>query len=40
MINMGGSLIAPLLALVALSKSSDAFYLPGVNPQSFKEGDV
>jgi transmembrane 9 superfamily protein 2/4 len=38
---MGGSLTSTLLAVVALSSSSsDAFYLPGVNPQSFSDGEV
>lgn len=29
-----------LLALFALISGADAFYLPGVNPQSFAEDDT
>jgi hypothetical protein len=40
---MTGLRVAGLWALVALSSLSNygvhAFYLPGVNPQSFAEGD-
>ena len=41
---MTGRLAASLWALVALTISINhgghAFYLPGVNPQSFAEGDA
>ena len=36
----GGNLIRSLLGLIALSSSCNAFYLPGVNPQSFSEGET
>ena len=47
-VKMTGRLAAGLLALAALSISTnhggiriaEAFYLPGVNPQSFAEGDA
>jgi hypothetical protein len=39
---MGSGIAAVLLGLVAVLSSNHechAFYLPGVNPQSFAEGD-
>jgi hypothetical protein len=32
--------VATLLGSLALFQHVEGFYLPGVNPQSFKEGDV
>ena len=33
------SVIAAVAALALLSNGAEAFYLPGVNPQSFSQGD-
>eukprot|EP00980_Cylindrotheca_fusiformis_P015820 scaffold4634_cov122-Cylindrotheca_fusiformis.AAC.1 len=35
----GGSIVGALLGLLALCRGSHAFYLPGVNPNSFEAGD-